>query len=89
MAKAVFRPDELTSIGPQIMLAPPTSFEELSHLAPDEEEVEELSPQELYTGPTADDLRREAEAFKAQWTIEKEALINSTRAEADRIIAEA
>jgi flagellar assembly protein FliH len=89
VAKAVFRPSEITLNGPQILLAPPTSFEELSHLAPEEEEVEELSPQELYSGPTADDLRREAETFKAQWAVEKEALINSTRAEAERIIAEA
>jgi flagellar assembly protein FliH len=89
LAKAVFRSNEITLNGPQVVLPPPTSFEELAHLAPKEEVVEVLSPQDLYSGPTADDLRREAEAFKAQWALEREALINGTHAEADRILADA
>jgi flagellar assembly protein FliH len=89
VAKTVFRPYELTSNGPLVVLAPPTSFEELAHLAQEEEPVEELSPEELYTGPTADDLRREAEAFKAQWAQEREALINGARVEAEQIIDDA
>jgi flagellar assembly protein FliH len=44
---------------------------------------------EEYAGPTADDLRREAEAFKIQWETDREALIRSARAEADGIIKEA
>jgi flagellar assembly protein FliH len=86
VAKTVFRPNEITSNGPQVVLAAPTSFEEFSGLDQEEEQVEELSPEEIYTGPTADDLRREAEAFKAQWAIEREALINSARVEAEQII---
>ncbi|MDR1971579.1 MAG: flagellar assembly protein FliH [Treponema sp.] len=89
LAKTVFRPNEITTNGPQIVLAPPTSFSELAHLAPSEEVEEVLSPLEQYSGPTADDLRREAEAFKAQWEIEKEALISGAHVEAEQIIAAA
>ena len=52
-------------------------------------EPEEIIPAEEYTGPTADDLRREAEAFKASWEAEKEMMISQARAEADRIVKEA
>jgi flagellar assembly protein FliH len=58
-------------------------------LVPKEESVEVSAPQEIYTGPTAEDLMREAEEFKSQWALEREALINTTRLEAERILAEA
>jgi flagellar assembly protein FliH len=70
-------------------LPAPTSFAELAHLAPKKEVEEVASPKEIYTGPSAEDLRREAEDFKAQWALEKEALINASRAEAERILIEA
>ncbi|AEF80963.1 flagellar assembly protein FliH [Leadbettera azotonutricia] len=90
MAKAVYRPGELELLDKKIILDPPTSFPELAHLAPVEEDLEEI-PEEIdeYSGPTADDLRREAEAFKEQWESEKEAMVRSARVEADRIIKEA
>jgi flagellar assembly protein FliH len=71
------------------VLPPPTSFAELAHLAPKEEVEEVSSPQEVYSGPTADDLRREAEEFKFQWDLEREALINASHIEAERILTEA
>jgi flagellar assembly protein FliH len=89
MAKAVFRPGEIEVNEAKIVLAPPTSFPELSHLAPAESEAEELPDVEVFSGPTVEDLRREADAFRLQWESEKEALLNSTRAEADLIIKEA
>jgi flagellar assembly protein FliH len=89
VAKAVFRPGEITTNGPQIVLPSPTSFAELAHLAPKEEVVEVVRPQEVYTGPSVEDLQREAETFKAQWALEREALINGTREEAERILADA
>ncbi|MDR2375120.1 MAG: flagellar assembly protein FliH [Treponema sp.] len=89
MAKTVFRSTEITSNGPRIVLPSPTSFAELAHLAPKEEVVEVTSPQEIYSGPRADDLRREAEEFKSQWALEREALISASRAEAERILADA
>jgi flagellar assembly protein FliH len=72
-----------------VVLDPPHSFPGLEHLAPVEETVEEIEEVPEYSGPTADDLRREAETFKARWEQEKEAMIRSARVEADAIIKEA
>ena len=89
MAKAVFRPGELTVVESKVILEPPGGFGGVEALEDELEEVEEIGDAEEYAGPTADDLRREAEAFKAQWEQEKEALIRSARMEADGIIKEA
>jgi flagellar assembly protein FliH len=53
--------------------------------------TEELEAVEVpeYTGPTADDLRREAELFKSGWDAEREAMIGSAKAEAGAIVKEA
>ncbi|MCR4823150.1 MAG: flagellar assembly protein FliH [Treponema sp.] len=52
-----------------------------------EETVEEVVPE--YTGPTADDLRREAEAFKAQWEQEKQQMLLDAQNQADEIVKKA
>ena len=54
---------------------------------PVEEVVEEVVPE--YTGPTADDLRREAEAFKAQWEQEKQNMLTEAQSRADEIVKKA
>ena len=54
---------------------------------PVEEVVEEAVPE--YTGPTADDLRREAEAFKVQWEKEKQDMLEEAQAKADEILKKA
>ncbi|MBQ8012840.1 MAG: flagellar assembly protein FliH [Treponema sp.] len=54
---------------------------------PVEEVVEEVVPE--YTGPTADDLRREAEAFKAQWEQEKQDMLQEAQNKADEIVKKA
>jgi len=41
---------------------------------------------EQYKGPTAEDLRKEAEIFKARWDQEREQMIESAKAEAEKII---
>ena len=56
---------------------------------PESRAIEEAEELPEYSGPSADELRREAEAFKAQWEKEKDALIASAKAEADRIVKEA
>jgi flagellar assembly protein FliH len=84
VAKAVFRSGEVTPNGSVILLDPPTAFAELAHLAPVEEEPEEPLVIEEYTGPTAEDLRREAEAFKVQWLVERERLIRIAKEEAEK-----
>ena len=52
------------------------------------EEVIEDVPEE-YTGPTADDLRREAEAFKKQWEVEKQQMLSQAQLSADDIVKKA
>ncbi|GHV65512.1 flagellar assembly protein FliH [Spirochaetia bacterium] len=89
MAKTVFRPGEITLNGPRVVLEPPTSYPDLAHLAPEEEAVPSAPAVEEYTGPTAEDLRREAEAFKVQWEAEREEMIQSAKAEAENIVKEA
>ena len=89
MLKAVFRPNELVSLSEKVVIDSPTSYAELSHFAPVEEVVEDLADVEEYKGPTADDLRREAEMFKSQWEEEKERMISSAKAEAENIVKDA
>ena len=82
MAKNVFRAGEVKNTLHRIYVQPPEDF--APQLKPQEfEEVEE------YAGPTADDLRREAEAFKEQWEQEKEQIVSRAREEADRIVKDA
>jgi flagellar assembly protein FliH len=90
MTKAVFRPGEITVDEGKILLDPPTSFVELSHLAPAEAELEE-TPEAIaaYSGPTVEDLRREADEFRQQWETEKQIMIRSSKADAERIMKDA
>ena len=89
MLKAVFRPNELVALPDKVIIDSPTDYPELSQFKTVEEveEVEEVVDE--YLGPTADDLRREAEMFKQHWEEEKQRMISNSRAEADRIIQEA
>jgi flagellar assembly protein FliH len=89
MLKAVFRPNELVSIKDKIVIGSPTSFPEMTHLSVVEDTVEEINEIEEYTGPTADDLRREAEMFKVRWEEEKEGMFASAREEAENIVQNA
>jgi len=89
MAKAVFRPGEITLLNDKVAINSPTSFPDLAHFAVVEEVEEVEEAIEEYSGPTADDLRREAELFKVQWESEKEARVRSARAQADGILKEA
>ncbi len=84
MAKTVFRPFEFVSLQSTMVLK--HEGQEGSQAA---QSVEALPEMPEYSGPTADDLRREAEAFKAQWDKEKDALVASAKAEAERIVGEA
>jgi flagellar assembly protein FliH len=88
MAKAVFRPSEVLISDGQVVLAPPSDFIP-EHEEPDKDRFDELEEIDEYHGPTADELRKEAEDFKAQWDIEKDGMISAARAEADTIINDA
>ena len=81
MAKTVFRPNEIKAKPGEVTL-------KLIHDYSPVEEVED-APVEEYTGPTPDDLRREAEAFKTGWEIEKKRMLEIAQASADDIVKKA
>ncbi|GHU01677.1 flagellar assembly protein FliH [Spirochaetia bacterium] len=89
LSKAVFRPGEVSLSSIKVVLDPPHIFPELSYLAPSQEEPEELPAVEAYTGPTADDLRSEAEEFKTRWEIEKAEMLQDARDQAEKIVQDA
>ena len=82
MAKTVFRPGEIKNSEEKVMLKLPHSFE------PEVEEVEEEKEPE-YVGPTAEDLRKEAEEFKVKWEAEKQQMLAKAQADADLIVSNA
>ena len=51
--------------------------------------VEEEVVEEVYEGPTAEDIRKEAEAFKQGWEIEKQHMMEEAQKQADEIIQKA
>jgi flagellar assembly protein FliH len=81
MAKNVFRADEILYQSRKVFIEPPK-------VQPDEvpELVESLDE---YSGPSVDDLRREAEEFKRTFDDEKEAMLAAARQEAEAIRKEA
>ena len=81
MAKTVFRQNEIKTKEEKFQL------KLLHDYAPVVEEVVEDVPE--YTGPTADDIRREAEAFKKNFEIEKEGMLSKAQADADAIVKKA
>lgn len=80
MAKNVFRPMEITNLVQKVEIAPPV-FEAIEEL----EELEDLDEVDEYTGPTADDMRREAEEFRAKWEEEKNFMISQAQNESTAI----
>ena len=80
MAKNVFRPTEVINLTTSVRVDPPKQEIE------EPEEVDEILQ---YTGPTVEDLRREAEAFKESWEAEKARMIVEAKLEADEIIKNA
>ncbi|MCP4133642.1 MAG: flagellar assembly protein FliH [bacterium] len=82
MSKSVFRPQEIVNLTAQKVQIKPPVFES------EVEDIEELEEFE-YLGPTAEDLKKEADAFRASWEQEKQALISEAQFQADSIIKEA
>lgn len=81
MAQTVFRPAEVNNTKGEVVLQFTKNF-----APPVEEKVEEVPE---YKGPTADDLRKEAEAFKLQWEDEKAKMLAKAQADADQIVKNA
>lgn len=82
MAKQVFRPNEIKSKpGDKVTL-------KLIHdYAPVVHKEEKVEP--AYKGPTAEELRRDAEAFKTGWEIEKKHMLEEAQKSADDIVKKA
>ena len=85
MAKNVFRPVEVVQKEEKVLIDPPFAL----RAAPDADDLEALQDVPEYTGPTADDLRREAELFRKEFEHEKEKMITDARRDADKIIKDA
>jgi len=85
LAKNVFKPQEIMYLSRKVFIEPPKIVAE--------EPVEEVGTAEEergeYTGPTAEDLRRDAEQFKKGWEAEKERMLAGAQAEAEKIKKEA
>jgi len=81
MAQTVFRPNQVNKVNGEVVLTLPKVF------VPEVEEVEEVEPE--YTGPTAEELKKEADDFKIQWEKDKAAMIAEAHTEADNIVREA
>ncbi len=82
MGKNVFRANEVKLTNDYVQLHLSKSF------IPEEpeEDIEEVPE---YEGPTADDLRLEAEQWKAEWKTEKEQIISAAEQDARRIVDDA
>jgi flagellar assembly protein FliH len=79
MAKTVFRPGEIVALQSTLVLGHAHAHHE------EADEPEEVVEAPAYEGPTADDLRREAELFKTQWETERTNMMAAAEAEADAI----
>jgi len=89
MAKAVFRNGEVKISDKKVVLEAPRSFPGLTPVVSLPGEAEEPEAIEEYSGPTADDLRREAEEFRRNWESERETLVAAAQAEAAAIVKDA
>ncbi len=82
MAKNLFEPNEIKNTGGEFQLKLVHDFS-----TPEAEEKVDEIPE--YTGPTAEDLRREADEFKASWEVEKQQMFSDAQAKADEIVKKA
>jgi flagellar assembly protein FliH len=80
VAKNVFKPQEIMYLSRKVFIEPPKIVAE-EPVA----EIETVEEEREYTGPTAEDLRREAEEFRKGWEAEKQRLLEQARAEAEKI----
>ncbi len=76
MAKNVFKASEIMYQSRKVFIEPPGMHTE---------EAESLEPVAEYIGPTVEDLKREAEEFRAGWEEEKKNLLAQAQEEAEII----
>jgi flagellar assembly protein FliH len=78
MAKTVFRPNEIKKSEDHILL-------QLARKFAVEETIEEIAPEPVYEGPSVDDLRQEADQWRAQWERDKADMVAEAQDEAATI----
>ncbi len=83
MAKTIFRGFEVNKKDDEVVKI---GLHKTFLIEPEEAPVEDVP---AYEGPTADDLKREAELFKQEWETEKQKMFDEAKAEADLIIKNA
>ncbi|NCN04231.1 MAG: flagellar assembly protein FliH [Spirochaetales bacterium] len=83
MGKNLFRSNEVTFSKERVHISPPELMVRQQYTAQQQALARDA---EQYKGPTAEDLRKEAEIFKARWDQEREQMIESAKAEAEKII---
>ena len=84
MAKNVFKPQEIMYLSRKVFIEPPKIVAEEPA-----EEIEAVEEEKEYTGPTVDEIRREAEEFRTTWEQEKQRLLEKALAEGEKIRKEA
>lgn len=82
MAKTVFRPNEIKVSTEHVQL-------QLARKFVVEEPIEEIPEEPIYEGPTADDLRREAEHFRMEFERDKQAMLAEAQSRSEEILKEA
>jgi flagellar assembly protein FliH len=80
VAKNVFKPQEIMYLSRKVFIEPPKIVAEEPA-----EEIEAVEEEREYSGPTIEDLRREAEEFRRDWEQEKQRLLEKAHAEGERI----
>jgi flagellar assembly protein FliH len=86
VVKTVFRPGEVEIGDTRVVLEAP--FHEEVKVV-DAGSAADVDVAEVFEGPTADELRTEAEAFKVQWAAEKAAMLHAAKSEAELITNDA
>ncbi|GMO39108.1 MAG: flagellar assembly protein FliH [Termitinemataceae bacterium] len=82
MAKAVFRPGEVSPLYDKVVLESPFP-DKKKEVVPD---IPVVMPASLYTGPRIEDLEREAAEFRARWAAEKETMLSGANSEAELLV---
>jgi flagellar assembly protein FliH len=85
MSKAIFHPSEVSKDVHSFTLQRLQNFE----TQPVKEAPNPIDEIPEFRGPTAEDLMREAELFRAQWEIEKAQMFEDASAEAEAIMSKA
>lgn len=82
MAKTVFEPNEIKKRPGEFKL-------QLVHEYNKPVEAEEIEEAPAYTGPTVEDLKRQADEYRVKWEAEKSDMLAKAQASADEIVKKA